>query len=117
MVALIALGAGIGACLRYALTLVGKQLTPTWPMATLVINTLGALVAGMITGAVVTGIAGGFLLTGMCGGFTTFSTFMVDSVILLRNRRFGAFATYYLGTVGLGILSLGSGLWLGQRWF
>ncbi|WP_461213619.1 fluoride efflux transporter FluC [Lacticaseibacillus sp. GG6-2] len=115
MVALVAIGAGIGACLRYALTLIGKKLTPTWPLATMVINTLGALAAGALTGATVSAAAAAFLLTGMCGGFTTFSTFMVDSVILLRNRRFASFTTYYLGTVVLGIVSLVAGLWLGQR--
>lgn len=117
MVGFIAIGAGIGACLRYGLTNLGKRLTPNWPTATIVINSLGALVAGILTGALVTGVAGGFFLTGLCGGFTTFSTFMVDSLILLRNRRYGAFACYYLGTIGLGIVALGAGLWLGQRYF
>ncbi|MCI1985373.1 MAG: CrcB family protein [Lactobacillus sp.] len=115
MVIAVALGAGVGACLRYGLTQLGKQIRPDWPLATLVINTLGAFLAGWLTAITVSGPAAGWWLTGICGGFTTFSTFMVDAVILIRNRRWLALGGYYLGTIVLGVAALGGGLWLGQH--
>ncbi|MFD1485277.1 fluoride efflux transporter FluC [Lacticaseibacillus baoqingensis] len=112
MVIAVALGAGVGACLRYLITLGLKPLSPHWPLATIVINTLGAGLAGWFTAMAVQGLAAGWWLTGMCGGLTTFSTFMVEAVTLAQNRRWLAAICYFLGTIGLGVaaFALGRGL-------
>lgn len=39
-----------------------------------------------------------FLITGFLGGFTTFSTFSLDAVILLKAGRVWAFAAYAVVT-------------------
>ncbi|MFD1125127.1 fluoride efflux transporter FluC [Lentilactobacillus raoultii] len=110
----VALGAGFGAVLRYLITLVGKRYWPQLPFATLVINVIGATLAGFLVGIQVPTADELFLLTGMCGGFTTFSTFTTDTFVLLRNRRWTIAATYYFGTIMLGFLAAYLGLGLGS---
>ncbi|WP_125578962.1 fluoride efflux transporter FluC [Lacticaseibacillus suibinensis] len=114
MVILVALGAGVGAVMRYILTQLGKNWWPGVPVATLLINASGALLAGCLAMIALPQTGSLLLLTGVCGGYTTFSTFMTDALILLRNRRYRAFAWYYFGTAGAGIVSLIIGAWLGS---
>ena len=86
------------------------------PLATLVINASGAFLAGFLAMCALPQAWSLLLLTGVCGGYTTFSTFMTDAFILLRNRRYRAFAWYYFGTTGAGIVTLTIGVWLGSLW-
>lgn len=107
-------GAGIGAVMRYAITLIGKQYWTKWPWATFVINVAGALLAGFLTGMAAGGTVALFLLTGLCGGFTTFSTFTTDTFVLVRNNRWLAAVTYYIVTIIFGIIAIEVGWWLGS---
>ncbi len=110
----VAFGAGIGAVMRYAITLLGKKYWPTLPFATMVINFFGALAAGIIAGSHIGGPWALFLLTGICGGFTTFSTFTADTFVLLRNQRWGIASLYYFGTILVGLVAVYAGLWLAE---
>ena len=72
------------------------------PLATLIINTLGSLLLGVLTGWIAVGgpvdvktIAG----VGFCGGFTTFSTASVELARLVRTGRKPA-------AIGLGTVML-----------
>ncbi|WP_155285964.1 FluC/FEX family fluoride channel [Lacticaseibacillus zhaodongensis] len=114
MVIFVALGAGCGAVIRYLLTQAGKQWWPGTPLATLVINVTGAFLAGLLALLLLQEPWSLLLLTGFCGGYTTFSTFMTDALILLCNGRRKAFAWYYLGTSGAGIVGLLLGAGLGR---
>lgn len=113
MVIWVALGAGSGAVMRYVLTQLGRNWWPDRPLATLIINVSGAFLAGFLATRTLPQAWSLLLLTGVCGGYTTFSTFMTDALILLRNRRYRAFAWYYFGTAGAGIITLLFGAWLG----
>lgn len=103
VILLLALAAGCGACVRYFITNVGKMLWPTLPLATLLINCLGAFFFAILSGLLLPASAQLILMTGFCGGFTTFSTYMADTVVLLRQRQFGRALAYYLGTPVLGM--------------
>lgn len=105
----VALGAGIGAVCRYELTVLGKIISPKLPFSTFFINIAGSLLAGFLTGCQVQGSWSLFLLTGLCGGFTTFSTFSVDTFVLIRNRQYLAAGLYWCGTVVLGMVAVGAG--------
>ena len=77
MVVLVALGAAVGAPLRYVLAV---ALDGRFPTGLLLVNALGSGLFGVFA-ALSMGDAGLALLgTGFCGGFTSFSSFAVQSV-------------------------------------
>ena len=109
----VALGGALGACGRYAVSLL--PWTSRFPLATLLTNLLGALLIGLVAG-----LSGGgriperwtlFWKTGVCGGFTTFSTFSLESMNLLREGRWLAGGIYIALSVGLCL----AGVFVGQR--
>ena len=56
-----------------------------------------------------------FLKTGVCGGFTTFSTFSLETVMLLQNGRYGLGALYIALSLSCCLAGAAMGLWLGGR--
>ena len=73
---LVALGAGVGAGLRY---LTASRLDRGWHLGTLLVNVVGSFVLGLCVGAGVDGDLLALLGTGLCGGLTTYSAFAVQS--------------------------------------
>jgi CrcB protein len=53
-----------------------------------------------------------FLTVGILGGYTTFSTFSLDSALMLQKGQYGPAAVYILGSVVLSIFALFAGLWI-----
>jgi CrcB protein len=53
-----------------------------------------------------------FLTTGILGGYTTFSTFSLDSALLMERGAYMQAAAYIIGSVVLSILALFAGLWI-----
>jgi CrcB protein len=45
-------------------------------------------------------------MTGLLGGFTTFSTFGVETIDLMKRGMIGYAATYAVGSVAAGVLAL-----------
>lgn len=80
---LVALGAAVGAPLRY---LAGRHLDRRLPWGTLVVNLFGSAVLGALLGAAVDGDPLALLGTGFCGGLTTYSSFAVQAVRGGRRR-------------------------------
>lgn len=74
---LVALGAAIGAPLRY---LAGHWLDRRLHWGTLLVNLVGSIVLGAIVGAAVEEHWLALLGTGFCGGLTTYSAFAVQTV-------------------------------------
>ncbi len=109
-------GAGaVGAVARFLLDrFVSSRYRGPFPLATLLINTTGALALGLLTGGVLyhglghvpEAIAG----TGFCGGYTTFSTFSVESVRLAQGGRVGAALLYTTSSLGLGLAAAAVGI-------
>ncbi len=88
----VAVGAALGALLRWWLSARLNALFPTIPPGTLAANLIGAYVIG----AGIAFFAGYpampaewrlFIVTGFCGGLTTFSTFSAEMVASLRDGR------------------------------
>jgi fluoride exporter len=88
----VALGSALGGVARYWMSLVAARLVgETFPWGTLVINILGSFVIGyfgtltMPDGPRPASIeARLFVMVGICGGFTTFSSFSLQTLELLR---------------------------------
>lgn len=105
-VLLVALGAAVGAPLRYA---VARALDDRFPTGMLIVNTMGSGLFGVFA-ALSLGDGGWALLgTGFCGAFTSFSSFAVQSV----ERPARTAATYVLATTALSIGACALGWTLG----
>ncbi len=86
---IVALGGGIGACLRYLIGLIPLKEPFNFPVKTLVVNLLGCFVIGLIAAFAVKNSSLSpktvlFIKTGLCGGFTTFSTFALETETLIK---------------------------------
>lgn len=90
---LVALGAAVGAPLRY---LVGHRLDGRLHWGTLLVNLVGSFVLGALVGGAVNGNALALWGTGFCGGLTTYSAFSVQSV--RSGPRLGT--AYVVATLG-----------------
>ncbi len=83
---LVALGAAVGAPLRYVLA---QALDGRFPTGLLVVNVLGSGLFGAFAALSLDDAGWALLGTGFCGGFTSFSTFAVQSVELTGAHRDG----------------------------
>ncbi|WP_084010862.1 fluoride efflux transporter CrcB [Pseudofrankia sp. DC12] len=113
LLAVIAAGGAIGACVRYGASLAWPTTAGGFPWATLVVNTVGCAAIGLLMVViaevrVVHPLVRPFLGTGVLGGFTTFSTYAVDAERLLDGGRPGLAVGYLALTV---VLALGA-VWL-----
>jgi CrcB protein len=114
----IALGASIGANLRYALSnWAAQQWGTTFPYGTMIINVLGSFLIGFMLALAATRISLSvpwrlLLVTGLLGGFTTFSTFSYETYSLLVEGSWLEAGLNILGSVGIGLIAvlLGAGL-------
>ncbi len=115
----VGMGGFIGSALRYLVSGLVYDLTSdnVFPFHTLVINTIGCLVIGILNGVAETRHffgpeARAFLFVGLLGGFTTFSTFGYETFALASD---GEAMTALLNgglqlTIGLGAVWLGYSL-------
>jgi CrcB protein len=73
---LVALGAAVGAPLRYV---TGHLLDSRFHRGTILVNWVGSLLLGFFSGLGLTGHTIALLGTGFCGGLTTYSSFAVQA--------------------------------------
>jgi CrcB protein len=106
------LGAGIGGGLRHAVNLgAARMFGVGFPYGTLIVNIAGSFVMGLLAGYFMlrTGISQHlrlFLTTGILGGFTTFSTFSLDTALLIERHDYALAGCYVLGSVVAAIVAL-----------
>lgn len=110
----VALGGGLGAMGRYAISLIPFR--GSFPFLTLITNIIGAIVIGFIAGIAASrkDISPGLILftkTGICGGFTTFSTFSLEAYQLFDAHRFFPGVIYLL----LSVAGCLCGIYCGMR--
>ncbi len=113
---LIAIGGAIGSVARYGLVVAMRPSSPGFPLGTLACNLLGCLVIGLLAGAMgVVGQGQGedrarlFLFTGVLGGFTTFSSFGLETIGMLRDGRAGQALAYVALSNVLGLVLVAAG--------
>jgi fluoride exporter len=109
-VALVFLGAVVGAPLRYLTDrAVQARHDSVFPWGTLSVNVIGCLVLGGLTGAALPDPVLSLLGTGFCGALTTYSTFGYETLRLVEQRSyFYAMANVAVSVIaGLGAALLG----------
>jgi CrcB protein len=113
----VGVGGGLGALIRYFVAGWVQPPGVSFDWGIFVVNITGGLVMGLIVEASALRLnlspeLRAFLTTGILGGYTTFSTFSLDSVLLLQKGQYGAAAFYIIGSVVFSILALFAGLWI-----
>lgn len=114
---MVGLGGFAGSVLRY---LISRMMLPCvvatdFPFSTLTVNVVGSLLIG---GLFSCGASSGWYLlcvTGFCGGFTTFSTFSLEVVTLLKTGNYGPALLYVMLSLVLSVLAVWIGLYLGIK--
>jgi CrcB protein len=113
----IAVGASIGALLRWWLGNQLNALFPTLPLGTLSANLIGGYVIGVAIAffAAFPAVSPEWrllIITGFCGGLTTFSTFSAEIVGLLQQRQglwaCTAVAAHLFGSVLMTLAGIGT---------
>jgi CrcB protein len=108
---LIAIGGALGSVCRYLLSsAVLRMLGTLFPAGTFAVNVAGCLAFGAIAGATqdrlaISPEARAFLMAGVLGGFTTFSSYMNESFVLVREGQFLWAGLNLAGQVALGFLA------------
>ncbi|GBD44365.1 Putative fluoride ion transporter CrcB [bacterium HR40] len=115
----VGLGSALGGMARYLVSgVVARAIGETFPFGTLAVNVLGSLVIGLFVA--VTGPDGRllvdpsirqFVTLGLCGGFTTFSSFSLQTLVLLQEGEWWLASLNVLASV-IGCLAA---VWLGWQ--
>ena len=116
---LVFLGAGIGGSLRHGVNLLAlRHAGSDFPYGTLIINVAGSFVMGILAawfaskaGASTEQPVKLFLMTGVLGGFTTFSSFSLQTLNLLREHAWWQAGSNVLLSVTLCLIAVAIGFW------
>ncbi|MEU7869130.1 fluoride efflux transporter CrcB [Dactylosporangium sp. NPDC049140] len=109
-VLLIALGAAVGAPMRYLTDrFVQSRHDSAFPWGTLTVNVFGSMLLGLILGLPASAAVTALLGTGFCGALTTYSTFSYETLKLARTgaRFYAAMNVLASVVAGLGAAAVG----------
>jgi CrcB protein len=112
---LVALGAAVGAPLRYLTDqAIRARHDSVFPWGTVTVNVTGSLLLGFLVGLPANDA---FLLlagTGFCGALTTYSTFSYETLRLVQTRAWPVAVASVLANLGAGIGAAFAGVALTQ---
>jgi CrcB protein len=108
------IGGGLGACLRWGLSLLLNPVSQVVPLGTLAVNLIGGYLIGVAAAFfALRGLPQElqlFAITGILGGFTTFSAFSNEVVALVAEGRPGwatlTAAAHLFGSLALTALGI-----------
>lgn len=115
---LVTTGGALGTAARYVLSgAVANTFGETFPWGTLIVNITGCFIIGFFFTLTapdgrlfVSGQTRQFVMTGFCGGYTTFSSFSLQTLNLMRDGEWLSAGGNIAGSVVLCML----GVWLGS---
>lgn len=111
---LVACGGAVGAMSRYALGLYISQPQQVFPWATWWTNLLGCFCAGLFFALsqrfpILQQEARLLLMVGVLGGFTTFSSFGLETFLLLKQGQWFVALSYAVSSLVIGVIALAVG--------
>ena len=112
---LVGLGGFAGTLARYGLGILSRRFAFGWPAGTLAANILGCFAIGIFTslfarGEPVPPMLRLALITGFCGGFTTMSSFVYETVEMIRACEYIHAALYAAGSFVLSMAGFFAGV-------
>ena len=113
----VALAGALGAAARFGVVRCLEPWSAAFPWPVLAVNVLGCLLFGIAWQAGASrwpDVASAAVLAGFLGGFTTFSSFALDTLVLLEQGRVLAAAGNVLGQNVLGVGAMLAGITLGR---
>lgn len=116
VVAAVGCGGALGALGRYAISLALPTQVGRFPWGTFLVNLSGSALLGFVVICLIERfssrrLARPLLATGVIGAYTTFSTYVVEGVLLVRSGHVVTAVTYVVASALLGLLAV----WLGMR--
>lgn len=117
----IAIGGVLGCWARYAMTnLVQAIYGRDFPYATLSINILACFMMGFLfeetlDRLTISPVLRVGILTGFIGGFSTFSTFAMETLLLMEQGEGGKSALYVVVSIVLGLMAVTGGVYLARN--
>jgi CrcB protein len=119
---IVMLGGALGTLARYVLSVLASPISRELPWGTIIINISGSFLIGLfgsLTLAVgrfpVSENVRLFVMVGLCGGFTTFSSFSLQTLDLMRTGAFGKAATNVVMSVVICVLAVAAGYLIGVQ--
>ncbi len=114
VLAVIAVGGAVGAAARYEMTRLIAVSRLGFPWATFWTNLSGSLVLGFVLVLIIEHLPPShrlrpLVVVGFLGAYTTYSTYMVETALLIKDGRGVVAATYLLSSALLGF----GAVWLG----
>jgi CrcB protein len=109
-------GGFIGSGLRFLVQFYSEKLMPsTFPLGTFLVNVTGCFIIGLVYAIAEKGTLLSpewriFLAVGICGGFTTFSTFAMDNLNLMKDNSLWQLLLYTGGSIFLGVVAVYLGI-------
>ena len=115
-------GGAIGTLARYLISVAAAPYSQSLPWGTIWINILGSFVIGLFGTLTlaqgrfpVSENARLFVMVGLCGGFTTFSSFSLQTLDLMRNGATGRAAINVIASVVFCVAAVAAGHWLAAQ--
>lgn len=116
----VAAGGAIGAVLRFTVaSFVGMRWVSSFPLGTLLVNVSGCFIVGyLIVKGLETGLLSSngklFLVIGIGGAFTTFSSFSVETLMLIQDGLYAKGILNILLNVTLCLLATSAGFMIAK---
>jgi CrcB protein len=119
VLASIALGGVAGTLARYAAGRIGHVAPDSFPWPTFTVNVTGSFALGLLLTLIVerwppSRYARPFLAIGFLGAYTTFSTFMVETDVLVKDGAVGVAALYLGASLLVGFVAVYGGIVAGR---
>ena len=116
--AAVMIGGAIGSALRYGMSAwIAETTHSTFPWGTLAVNVIGSLVIGIFAGLtgpdgplLVSPIFRTFVTIGILGGFTTFSSFSLQTMLLLQDGQWLSAVGNVISSVMMCLVATGLGI-------